>query len=450
MTARLTDPVHWSIIRRRILLFGEMRRYVAQTDRLCVQTIRKVLASESPPVICLRKSTSSAFTAKQRRVEIERQQWMQMLYHLEHGKSDKDPLLTVLFGLPQHLRRRAITVIAHQHGFSNAAICTHLGPSLPTIRRYFRSFAAGGVAALLKDAPRSNNTEDESFKKILFGLLHQPPSLSGFNRTTWRLEDLRKMLADKAYPTGVGTIRLMVRKAGFRWKSAKVVLTSTDPAYHEKLERIQTILSHLGTDERFFSIDEYGPFSVKATPGRRLVGPGVRPTVPQSQKSKGWLVMTAALELSQNRVTHFYSPAKNTAEMMKMAQLLLKQYRGMKTLYLSWDAASWHMSKELRTFVDDHNAKNKRQPRLELVPLPASAQFLNIIESVFSGMSRAIIHNSNYASLDEAKAAIDRYFRDRNRHYAEHPKRAGKKLWSKERTEVVFDSSNNCKDPTYR
>lgn len=53
-------------------------------------------------------------------------------------------------------------------------------------------------------------------------------------------------------------------------------------------------------------------------------------------------------------------------------------------------------------------------PRIELVPLPARAQFLNVIESIFSGLARAIIHNSDYASKEEAKAAIDLYFDERN------------------------------------
>lgn len=35
-------------------------------------------------------------------------------------------------------------------------------------------------------------------------------------------------------------------------------------------------------------------------------------------------------------------------------------------------------------------------------PLPKRAQFLNVIESVFSGMARAVIQNSDYASVDEA------------------------------------------------
>ena len=42
--------------------------------------------------------------------------------------------------------------------------------------------------------------------------------------------------------------------------------------------------------------------------------------------------------------------------------------------------------------------------------LPAGAQFLNVIESVFSGMARGIIHNSDYCSVEAAKDAIDRYY----------------------------------------
>jgi hypothetical protein len=87
---------------------------------------------------------------------------------------------------------------------------------------------------------------------------------------------------------------------------------------------------------------------------------------------------------------------------------------------------------------------------VETAPLPAGAQFLNVIESVFSGMARAIIHNSNYGSLDEAKAAIDRYFAERNDHFRQYPRRAGKKLWGSERELPIFAEANNCKDPRYR
>jgi hypothetical protein len=89
-------------------------------------------------------------------------------------------------------------------------------------------------------------------------------------------------------------------------------------------------------------------------------------------------------------------------------------------------------------------------PFVQLSPLPKSAQFLNVIESVFSGMARAIIHNSDYKSVEEAMMAIDRYFQERNKHFLSHPKKAGKKIWGNEPTISEFSESNNCKDSRWR
>ena len=88
-------------------------------------------------------------------------------------------------------------------------------------------------------------------------------------------------------------------------------------------------------------------------------------------------------------------------------------------------------------------------PIIRLAPLPSSAQFLNVIESVFSGMSRAIIHNSDYQSAEECMLTIDRYFDERNENFRARPKRAGKKIWGKEIVEPSFDEANNCKDPRW-
>jgi hypothetical protein len=101
------------------------------------------------------------------------------------------------------------------------------------------------------------------------------------------------------------------------------------------VEKINTILGNLGPNERFFSIDEFGPFAITIRGGRKLVAPGEEYTVPQWQKSKGSLIVTAALELSTNQVTHFYSKHKNTDEMIRLVDVLVKQYAGMETLYLS-------------------------------------------------------------------------------------------------------------------
>lgn len=450
-----SNTYQWKRIRRRVLVGKESIRFVALSERMSRNTIRKILQYEFPPgyrsheVATVTRNPLKA-ESNTPRVDLERTRWKEWVYAIERGELQNDPLALSLDGLSLNARKLVIAAMAQNQSFSQRAIAEHLCLSRNTVRRRLAAYNEDGIDGLLGRRPRPLKIDDESFTKALFSLLHEPPSLSGFNRTTWRMTDLRETLANRGHAAGSEVVRQAMKRAGFKWRSAKVVLTSTDPKYRERLERVQSILAALGEDERFFSIDEYGPFAVKAKPGRVLAGPGENPSVPQWQKSKGWLIVTAALELSRNQITHFYSRAKNTTEMIKMVQRLLEEYGDVRTLYLSWDAASWHMSKELLAFVDTHNRQSAASPRLELVPLPASAQFLNVIESVFSGMARAIIHRSDYSSVNAACEAIDRYFAERNRHYADNPKRAGKRIWGKERTEVEFDPANNCKDPAYR
>ena len=258
----------------------------------------------------------------------------------------------------------------------------------------------------------------------------------GINRTTWKMADLKRVLEDQGQKACSQVIRKIIKSAGYTWRKARLVLTSNDPEYREKLAKIQSVLSTLGPNERFFSIDEFGPFAVKIQGGRMLMPRGQIRTVPQRQKSKGSLIVTAALELSTNQITHFYSERKNTAEMIKLLEVLVDQYKGIDKMYFSWDAASWHASKALDRRVEQINSPDYRSahgtPCVELVPLPSCAQFLNVIESVFSGMAKAVIHNSDYDSVGACKVAIDRHFDERNAYFAANPKRAGRKIWASE------------------
>lgn len=351
------------------------------------------------------------------------------------------------------IRNRSMAVMSYVRGITCPQICSFLQISTGSLFRYWKDYREGGTKKLLTRKVRSDKrSNNESVKSAVFALLHSPPAAHGVNRTTWTLAELEKILSKGSYPASAETIRAIIKESGFKWRHARVVLTSNDPDYRAKVEAITKILSELGSDEAFCSIDEYGPFAVKMKGGKKRVAPGEQYIVPQWQKSKGWVILTAALELSRNQVTHFYSRKKDTNEMMRMADTLRSQYRSCRTVYLSWDAASWHVSKQLLAHLEQINKEAAVEgfPIIKTAPLPAGAQFLNVIESVFSGMARAIIHNSDYATVEIAKEVIDRYFADRNTHFAEHPKRAGQKIWGKERVPSVFSEGQNCKDPMYQ
>jgi transposase len=351
-------------------------------------------------------------------------------------------------------RNRAIAILAHLRGISFRSIARFIHRHPSQVSKYWRKYETGGCTGLFTYyPPKAKKSENEEIKSEFFSLLHSPPSEHNINRTSWILNDLKKCLCQKGIHVSRDVIREMIRAAKYKWRKAKIVLTSNDPEYREKLNHIKSILSSLGKNDRFFSIDEFGPFAVKMKGGRRLVAPDEYPHVPQFQISKGCLIITAALELSKNQVTHFYSKNKNTTEMIKLLHLLLRNYKGCRRIYLSWDSASWHASEAFCAEVEEVNKRAYRKshctPIVKLAPLPASAQFLNVIESIFSGMARAIIHNSNYQSIEEAMAAIDRYFEERNEHFRKHPKKAGNKIWRKELVPSKFSEGQNCKDPNW-
>jgi transposase len=380
-------------------------------------------------------------------------------YICQIGNADLDILKTWEQSSSRRLWERASALKAISRGENLARLCGKLERSRKTILQWLQVYETKGLSAL--SMPRTRAVSPVSICAIkdreerLLRLIHEPPNLHNVNRASWSLGSLAHAYKTE-YGTSVSktTISEFFKKAGYKFKKARKVLTSSDPDFRAKLAIIRQTLAKLKPGEKFFSIDEFGPFSMKMRGGRSLVAGDTIRTIPQRQKSKGSLICTAALELSTNQLTHFYSKRKNTDEMIKLLMLLVQQYRQDKRIFLSWDSASWHISKTLYKKVDEVNGEQYRSenegPLVKLLPLPSGAQFLNVIESVFSGMSRAILHNSNYQSVDDCKAAIDRYIIDRNRFFLDNPKRAGNKIWGQERVATVFKEANLCKDPGWR
>jgi transposase len=371
-----------------------------------------------------------------------------------HRSAFTDYIARALNAKSFRYKRRSLVITFYLLGVPLQLIAKFLGISRHAIREFVRRYREGQIAALLiRPSKKLKIAEREDLRDRLFAVMHAPPIDYDINRTTWTINLLQRVLVKEGVRIGHNTLAQMIRREGYNFRKTRQVLTSNDPDYRHKLEAITRILRRLGPNDRFFSVDEYGPFSIKQQGGRRRVKKGEYPTVPQYQVSKGRLTVIAALELSTNQVTHFYSNKKDTEEMTELLQLLLKRYSGCRRIYFSWDAASWHSSKKFQAEVRRVNKAGFREanisPMVKLAPLPARAQFLNVIESVFAGMSRSIIQNSDYESISAAKAAIDRYFEERNDHFIKNPRRAGNKIWGKELVPSRFSESHNCKDLSF-
>jgi transposase len=294
------------------------------------------------------------------------------------------------------------------------------------------------------------NTELRAATRALIEIIHQRPKVYGINRSNWTLQSLaeafEKLYGQKPSKT---TVSRLLRQGGVRWKKSRKVLTSPDPNYREKVDLLLRTLHSLKPDEDLFFIDELGPLQVKRYGGRCYTPKGETRNHPQNQRSRGAITLYGALSANTNQMTWFYHTSKDSAGIVNLAEILYNRYHDKSRIYLTWDAASWHGSNELVEWADEintWNAANNSGPIIEFVPLPSSAQFLNVIEAVFSAMKTAVIHNSDYESEDEMKSTISGHFGERNDYFKHNPKRAGKRIWNIN----FFEEHGNLRSGNYR
>ena len=325
---------------------------------------------------------------------------------------------------------------------------------IQTIKLWIKSYNQLGLEGL-EDKRKNRDVRkfverSEIRTHRIIEFIHQNPKTFGINRSNWTQTSLAT-----AYETKYGerfsakTIGKLIRKSGYSIKRARKVLTSPDPDYKEKVELLLKTLWSLKPDEMFFFIDELGPLQIKKYGGKGYFRKEDRPTVPQKQISKGSITLCGALSATTNQISWFYSKSKDTSSTIDLIEILFNQHHHKSKIYITWDAASWHRSNELVDWLDKFNTQTEKMgegPKIDLIPLPSSAQFLDVIEAVFSGMKRAVIHHSNYQSEDEMKAAISRHFQERNDYFKANPRRAGKKIWEID----FFQDYDNLRSGNYR
>lgn len=351
------------------------------------------------------------------------------------------------------LWEKAVTVLENR-SFSAEKISEKIERPVNIIQRWTVAFNHRGMLGL--DPPRKERTPGgreaaaEQRKKRLLDILHDRPRSFGVSRASWNLTSLAKAYTDKyGEPASRSIVSRALHKAGYSVKKARRVLTSPDPEYREKVEQVLNTLQNLKPDELFFFIDELGPLRVKKYGGRMFAAKGDTPTVPQLQPHKGSITMAGALSATANQVTWLFSPAKDTQSMIDLIEILFNQYSTVARIFLTWDSASWHSSIALVEWLDAFNAQTREAgfgPAIQLVPLPTSSQFLDVLEAVFSGMKRAVVHHSDYRSVVELKSAVSSHFVERNAFFKENPRRAGRKIWDVD----FFSDTDNLRSGNYR
>ncbi len=370
--------------------------------------------------------------------------------------SDKKTLMEWRECNDRTLWQKAVTVLENWNLLPEE-IAKKVERPLSVIRGWIKAFNRDGLKGLnpprkpRSDAPGRQAALDQRRRRIL-EILHDSPGTYGINRSNWNLPSLALAYGHQHHEAiSTSTVGRVLSESEYTMKEARKVLCSPDPEYREKVELLLHTLHHLEPNELFFFVDELGPLRVKKYGGRAFVHKNEACTFPQKHADRGVITMAGALSATTNQVTWVYGPSKDTAAMIDLIEVLFNQHARASKLYITWDAASWHKSYPLVEWLDAFNAETQRSREgpliyLNLVPLPTSSQFLDVIEAVFSGMKRAVVHHSNYGSEQEMKAALSRHLAERNAHFLVNPRRAGQKIWELD----FFTDYENIRSGDYR
>ncbi len=334
-----------------------------------------------------------------------------------------------------HSAKAAVLLMASE-GRSMKEISKASGRSYTSIYRHLRFFKERGIDFIeTKLDPAGRERVWQQRKTRLIDILHGTPALYGINRTSWTYPTIRDAYRQVYGESLSGhALKRIIKEAGYSWRRARKVLTSPDPEYRDKVLQLLDALQGMKAGEAFFFIDEAGPWRVKKYGGKALGPREITRTIPEVQEAKGAVNLIAALEATSNQVVWSFIRSKGSASLVALLEVLKEKYSDAPRICVTWDALGSHSSFMVKDWIDRANqeALEAKSPRFEVYPLPSNAQFLNVIEAVFGGCRKAVIHNSDYQSKEEMEAAISRHFEERNAFFQANPKRAGNKIWDKE------------------
>lgn len=349
---------------------------------------------------------------------------------------ERERLNKYLNGTHKNHRAKALGLLMMDADHSLQEIIFKTQRARRTIYRWLKCFKEDGLEFIeTKPSSKKKEERDHQRKIRVIDIIHSPPSVFGVNRSNWVYDAIIKVYRDQyGENLPVHALQTILKEEHYSWKHARTMLTSKDPLYREKVQDILNALQGLTPADVFFFIDEAGPWRVKKYGGKVLSPPGKTQLIPDVQPDRGAVYMIAALEAQTNQVVWQFIKGKSAAVVVRLLDELLERYRAYARLCVTWDALSSHSSKKVNNRIGSSNFRAEREgyPRIEIYPLPSNAQFLNVVESTFRNIRKAVIYNSDYQSVEAMQQAISRYLNERNAYFKANPRRAGNKIWDKE------------------
>ena len=333
---------------------------------------------------------------------------------------------------PERAVERSKVLLKFHEGKSISQIARDLGTNRPKVERTIDKAFAFGIHAALKDLPRSGRSRKISSaeRTWILSLACSKPLDYGYPHELWTqqllAEYIRRHCIENGFPElskiARGTISKILGASNVKPHKISSYLAPIDPEFEPKsavvlhtykqvelLQQISKEGKHL--DMIIISYDE--------KPGIQAIGnrypdlmpvPGMYANVSRDHEyvRHGTISLLAGIDLLTGTVHYKIFDRHRSVEFIEFLKILDSNYPKYIKIVIILDNVRVHTSKKTLEYL-------KTVPqRFHFVFTPKHASWLNIIESLFSKMTRSILRGIRVSSKEELKERVGQYIDDMN------------------------------------
>ena len=333
---------------------------------------------------------------------------------------------------PERAVERSKVLLKFHEGKSISQIARDLGTNRPKVERTIDKAFAFGIHAALKDLPRSGRSRKISSaeRTWILSLACSKPLDYGYPHELWTqqllAEYIRRHCIENGFPElskiARGTISKILRASNVKPHKISSYLAPIDPEFEPKsavvlhtykqvelLQQISKEGKHL--DMIIISYDE--------KPGIQAIGnrypdlmpvPGMYANVSRDHEyvRHGTISLLAGIDLLTGTVHYKIFDRHRSVEFIEFLKILDSNYPKHIKIVIILDNVRVHTSKKTLEYL-------KTVPqRFHFVFTPKHASWLNIIESLFSKMTRSILRGIRVSSKEELKERVGQYIDEMN------------------------------------
>jgi len=307
------------------------------------------------------------------------------------------------------LRVRCRVILKVSQGLSGRAAAREVGCVPSTAARIVARFLTEDEVSLIdRRAENGDRKVDEDMRQGLCQILQSRPEDFGFRRTTWSLELLAKVAAEKlGLVLSVGHLWKVLRQLKVRWGCAKPIVACPWPAARRRrrIRKLRELQRNPGRREVVLFADEVD-IHLNPRIGRDWMLPGQQKLVlTPGQNRKAFLA--GAYDPRTGRLTCVDGDRKAVWLFLNLLRALLRVYRSARRIHLILDNYVIHKSELVAAFLRTVGQK------IQLHFLPPYCPEENRIERLWRDVHDSITRNHRCRMLQHLLDQVREYLESR-------------------------------------